>query len=507
MKYLFACILLALIAASVLTKTTEPDLRTDVPVLYWISDPNPLRAEQIRLFHEWLVASGHTTPDGKPCIELRLDSSNRGANKQLIQGVSGVAGDIMDCDIVEFQGYGLLADVTDAARKYGYDMSHTHRALAPLLTVDGRQYGFPCNVWVMNYWVNVDTFKRYGMDPPPGEWDFETFERIGKEFMKRANPRGKRRTVFFSTSAFGWKTNFLVPIMLRTQGLSIFNETMTRCVLDDERYARVLALLKKWTYEDHILPTAADEASFSAEAGYGGSEFSLFMHGHYGMIPIGRWLLIKVRQAAHRPRLAVSRVPCEDFPNTTIATRAAGVYVGSPHRAEAALFLAFLASKEYNEHIAEAVDSQTPDPRYMRAEHILRPPGHRNEWGCHEAALEAADTIAIVLRPSPFVPPQVVFRAMRRALEQVMNGSATPTEAAAEAAQRINDDIGLILRESAALERKHRRACEVQKKIDEYRRRGQPVPLEWIANPYHRRYYVFKGWSEEAKGREARSNE
>ncbi|GAG43583.1 unnamed protein product, partial [marine sediment metagenome] len=173
-------------------------------------------------------------------------------------------------------------------------------------------------------------------------------------------------------------------------------ETMTRCVLDDDRYARVLGLLRKWTYEDHILPTAADEASFSAEAGYGGSEFSLFMHGHYAMIPIGRWLLIKVRQSAHPPRLAVSRVPCEEFPNTTMATRAAGVYVGSPHRDEAALFLAFLAGKGYNEHIAEAVDSQTPDPQYMRAEHILRPPEHPNEWGCHEAALEAADTTAIV---------------------------------------------------------------------------------------------------------------
>ena len=42
--------------------------------------------------------------------------------------------------------------------------------------------------------VNVDTFRRVGMEPPPREWNFETFERIGKEFVRRANPPGERQT-------------------------------------------------------------------------------------------------------------------------------------------------------------------------------------------------------------------------------------------------------------------------------------------------------------------------
>ena len=38
-----------------------------------------------------------------------------------------------------------------------------------------------------------------------------------------------------------------------------------------------------------------------------------------------------------------------------------------------------------------------------------------------------------------------------------------------------------------------------QAKIDDLRARGEKVPLSWISNPQHRRWYVFNGWADEEK--------
>ena len=75
MKTLFASLFVIMVIASVGTVLTLPDAQTDVPVIYWVTAPNPARIEQIELFHEWLVHNGHTTEDAKPCVELRLDTA------------------------------------------------------------------------------------------------------------------------------------------------------------------------------------------------------------------------------------------------------------------------------------------------------------------------------------------------------------------------------------------------------------------------------------------------
>lgn len=497
MRALFASLFLALAAATVVTVATTPEMRSDVPVLYWVTDNNPARAEQIGLFHEWLVDNGYTTSDGRPAVELRLDTASRDDAKQIIQGVSGVAGDIMDCDITRFQSLGLLADVTAPAGRIGFDLSRTYSALAPLLTVGGRQYGFPCNVNSRAYWVNVDTFRRAGMAPPPRTWDYETFERIGREFVRRANPPGRRRRVFFAEAVRSYMGRPIVRVMHRGLGLSVFNETLTRCTLDDERYARVLSRIHKWTYQDRILPSAADEASFAAESGYGGASLSLFQHGRYGMISIGRWCLIRIRKFPDPPRLCVSHYPCEGFANTPINARTAGIYAGGRHRGQAVLFLAFLAGRPYNDHVVRDADALPPNPAATKSPDYLRPPEHPNEWGCHEVPVGSAETTAIVQSVSPFVPRATVDRYKDQGLEKVMAGLARAEEAASWTARRINDEIDRTLAESTLLRRQYDGLAAVQKQIERRRGAGEKVPLSWIRNPFHRRYYLAKGWAEE----------
>ncbi|MEE2659913.1 MAG: hypothetical protein VX733_15515 [Candidatus Latescibacterota bacterium] len=154
------------VVAGAATVLTEPDMSSDVPVIYWLTDPNPARVRQVEDFHTWLVENGHSTPDGRPRVELRLETISGAAkySKGIIHGVSGVAADGIDCHVPWFHSVGMLADVTEDAERMGFGIDHTYAALEPLLSVNGRQYAFPCNVNVMGLWVNVDRYKHQALD-------------------------------------------------------------------------------------------------------------------------------------------------------------------------------------------------------------------------------------------------------------------------------------------------------------------------------------------------------
>ncbi|MEO0605088.1 MAG: ABC transporter substrate-binding protein, partial [Myxococcota bacterium] len=268
MKYIFLASFVLLLGAGVVTTVTEPDLRSDVPVLYWVTDRNPARIEQVAGFHRWLIDNGHVTEDGGPILELRLDTASRDPSKQIIQSIAGVAGDIMDCDIGQMHALGVLEDVTDDAARLGFGVDQTFAALEPALTRDGRQFGFPCNVGLISMWANPATFAAVDLDPPGREWTIEEFERLGREYVSRANTPGERQTHFFTNSVLGWSGRQFVITLHRSQGLSIFNETLTAATTDDPRYAHVLAKFRQWTYEDNLMPTAAEASSLAVESGY-----------------------------------------------------------------------------------------------------------------------------------------------------------------------------------------------------------------------------------------------
>ncbi len=486
MKYGFLISFLVLAAISLGYGLMDAGQSAGRPVLYWVTDANPARVEQVKLFEQWLKK--HDYPE----VELRLDSANSDPTKKLIQGVSGVGSDLMDMspsDMPLFHAVGILEDLTIPARKLGFDPTHTYAAVKPLIMREGRQYAFPCNVYVAAYWINKATFERYGVPIPPRRWSLEEFERLGRRFVEAANPPGRPRTVFFASQVS-------VPILRRSLGLDDFNETLTRCTLDEPRAARVLELVRKWTYVDRILPTSADVASFATQSGYGGAALQLFNSGNYGMFQMGRYALIQLRQFGDL-RLSVSEPPNGGFRNTLLMSRTAGVYAGSKHKDLAELFLAFLASEEYNMQIVRDADALPPDPRYTRTEAFLRPPAHPNEWGCHEVFAELAQTIAIAPAISPFVLPSVVGRYESQAYDAaVTSGRLSPQQATREAAANINREIRRSLEEDPSLAAPYQAALQRQEKIEQYRRDGRKVPLDWISNPFYRAYYQAKGWAQ-----------
>jgi len=372
MKYLFPVLLLLLVIASVFTHKLNPTTKSEVPILYWLTDRNPAREVQVATFDRWLEKHGY------PRYELRLDMVNIASDKVVIQAVSGVCGDIIGhtggSNMRFRHAVGFLTDVTDWAAKLNFGIDQTFAAMGPELTIDGRQYAFPCNVYVHMLWINRNTFRRYGLPCPPRRWTFEQFEDLGKRFIEAANTPDQPRRFFFTDNMDSLQ-------MGRSLGLTRFNETMTACALDDERMVTVLKLKYKWTYEDHILPTLADQQSFATEAGYGGNRIQLFNSGNYAMYRCGRYGLIQLREFGKtrleegEPLLDLEVVepPHGGFPNSSTGTRAAAIYKGGKNRGLAKYFLAYLASEDYNMNIVRDADALPPNPKFTETEAYLRP--------------------------------------------------------------------------------------------------------------------------------------
>ncbi len=549
MKYIFLGCFLALIVAWLGTWLTEPDMRSELPVIYWVRAPGPVCPRQIALFHHWQIKNDHNkeyalrtmqelksfrklkwtpvvreaieqaNPDGwmvwneatgaadlpiavrVPVVELRQDADNTTIDKKLIQGLSGVAGDIIDTyggggEMRYLVATGMVVDLTESAARLGFDLSHTYPGLAPGMLVDGRQYGFPRIVSQKLLWVNKATFRKYNQPLPPRRWTIEEFERRGKAFAEATKPTGKHRRVFFASRLERGQ-------LLRSMGLSNFNETMTRCTLDDPRYVRMLKLVHRWMYKDHILPTAGDLAEFADHlAGSGSNEpasFQLFYKGNYAMHSTGRWALMLFRMFGTM-ELAVVEPPHAGFPNTRLSGGATTLYKNSPHRKLAELFFVYLASEEFNMQIVRDGDGLPPNPKYTDNELFRRPPDYPNEWGCHEVYSRTARELGIAGSFSPFVLPGTVGRITRQIEEGYLASEhprRTAEESAELAARRINEEIQRTLKERPKFREKYEKLCAAQEKIDQYRKTGKKVPLEWITNPFHKRYYASKGWGEE----------
>ncbi|MEM6553510.1 MAG: ABC transporter substrate-binding protein [Planctomycetota bacterium] len=492
MKILFGVILTVLVATSLGTYLSYPDARSEVPVIYWVTDRNPARVLQVQRFHEWLVKNGHVTEDGKPVVELRLDMANRDQAKQIIQTVSGVASEVLDVGGGQamrlFRQMEVIEDVTDEALAMGFDPSQTYAALESEITVDGRQYLFPCNVSAQGMWVNEALFESLGIGPIPARWTFEEFERLGKEFMAKANPPGTRpdQKRFFANS--------IPPVtMRRSAGVSMFNETLTASALNDSRYVEVLELQRKWIYEDNILPTPDDTSAFASEQGYGGPTLSLFGSGNYAMVTGGRYFLIRFRDFDNLGQLRVVEFPHGGFPNTTIGTRAAMVYTGADRPDLGKLFLAYLASEDYNELIIEDADALPPNPKFTKSEAFLRPPKYPNEWGTHGQFVKMAEEIAIPLVHSPFVLTNVANNRSDDYSELFMAFRISAEEAALKSAQAIDEAIRDEVERKPELQPLYEERLVLQEKIDAALAAGQKVPAEWIKNPFHLRYYAAQG--------------
>ncbi|MCX6986395.1 MAG: extracellular solute-binding protein, partial [Lentisphaerae bacterium] len=249
---------------------------------------------------------------------------------------------------------------------------------------------------------------------------------------------------------------------------------------------------KKWIEVDHILPSAAEVASFSTDSGYGGAAFQLFYKGNFAMVSTGRFALVQFRQFGNLDLDAVE-YPNGGYSNTIIATRGALVYKGGKHKDLSKYFLAYLASEDYNMNIVNDADALPPNPEFTKREEYLCPKDYPNEWKVHKKFAQDAVDISIILTKSPFVSNKRVYRYIEDYRQAVLSGKLTPEKAVKLCETRINEEIDRTILEKPKLRPEYDRQVELQKKIDEYRETGRKIPKEWISNPFHKKYYRDMG--------------
>lgn len=462
-------------------------------MLYWVTDANPVRKEQIDSFHRWQVKNGHQSKPGQPKVILKLDTANRDPSKMIIQGVSGVGSDIMDlmsgADVRYFESMGLLRDVSDDAKRLGFSLDKTFKSVGPELSVPKagthRQYAYPCNVTTSLFWINRTVFKKYGFPLPTDQWTWTDFEHLGVQIRDASLAAGGPKIYMGARPE--------IVSLIRSFGLSLFNETGSACRLHHPQYVKALNTLRRWTDELGIIPNKADMASFDVQGGFGGVELQLFKNGQFATFTIGRWGLIGMRRGAAMD-LAVVYPPHDVIKTSTIMTRCAGIYQGSRHPQLAQLFLSYLASETYSDTIIKNADALPPNPDFLQKESYLRPSGYSNEWGCHEVFSRAADEIAVPPSHSPFISYDVAMRIITKWQDKFEVGICSAEEAAQNTELEINGEIQRTLKELPKLKGTYQQLAQEQKQIDIARHSGQKVSTKLVRNPYYRFHGIKTGW-------------
>ncbi|MBL8995467.1 MAG: carbohydrate ABC transporter substrate-binding protein [Spirochaetia bacterium] len=450
--------------------------------IYWVTDGNPLRGEQVALFKAWLKKRGY------PDVALKLDLNNGGLQKTIVQGVSGTAGDCIDI-LSQYLGYldqmGLVTPVTDLEKTFGYPDRDLFPPLSNYIFAKGKQIGFPCSITITGLLVNEDAFRSLGLEPPPYLMDFDSFERVGSTYLARA--RQKNQGPVFFIGAFNQE------VMRRSVGVSALNETMTAPALDRPEYVEVLKRISRWTFDLHLAPSSSELSSFVTEDGYGGLMPQLLDTGKVALIEAGRNLMILMRQMKVQHHWNVVLHPCGDYPNTIATTRAVVLYKGSPNHEAAKYFLGFLRSDEYSAQMVSQSDAIPPNPRFMDGEEFLNPRGHENEWPMHAGYRRMALEHAVPREISPYALYQNYARAETKAWQGFTSHIHSAEETVRQLHRSLAEEISSFLKSHPEVRPAYEAALETQKQIDALKLKGKKIPLDLVDNPFLKRYYRDKG--------------
>ncbi len=457
-------------------------LTQNASTVYWVTDPHPARKEQVRIFKEWLKAKSY------PDIQIKLDTANQGIQKTIIQGVTGVAGDLVDVygGVPFLADTGMIEEMTPLAKEFGLKDSDLFQPAYQDYCFNGKRYATPKNVGMNLFFVNVDLFEKIGMTPPPRRWDLDTFEKTGLEFDRRANAGLPKRKNFFANQAH-------FSDLRRSAGVSTFNETLTACAIQGPKAEEILKRLHRWKNEYHIIPSDADRQSIAVEQGYGDSFFQLFNNGHCGLLFTGRWALIQIRAMKNNPRMTASEIPHGGYPSAFVFGSSVILYKGSRQKNLAKYFHAFLMSDAYNKQVLRDVDSLPTITRFMDEPEFLTPSGHTNEWPAHGVFRDVALTIAHGREISPFINSVASDKIEIRAVQGFMSGIHSAEKALALAVSETDTEIQKQLSKRPALKEQFEKALLRQKKIDAIKASGGKIPLELVDNPFLKRYYADTG--------------
>ncbi len=424
--FLFAFVLLvglSLVAWSIAPKPVEDGK----VVLTLVSDPNPARDEQVALFNRL-----------NPQYHLRLDPSNGGTEKIIVQSMGGVGPDLFHAydafQLSTFVKAGIAWDITDELPALGIARADLWPANDANYIVDGRVYGHPTNIVADALWFDKTVFDAEGVPYPRGPWTWDEFVAYAKQLVRRdADGRITRYGVLIDR--YKWR-EFVLQF-----GGSIYSADGTRCIVDSAEAVNGIRCLYDLMYVHRVMPRPVDEAAMVSSGGWGsGGALKFFAAGRAPIALGGRWWLClpEIRDSTTL-KLGVAEGPHGTrrvwlgYGKGTLINRS------SPNRQAALAYLAFQHGQAYNDLINRQADGLAPVQKYCFTEQYLHDPEHPRED--FNAVFTDVMRFAVSEPTSPFINGSTAMRLITEQLDMVWENRKTPAEAMQRAAAAVNAQI------------------------------------------------------------------
>lgn len=376
--------------------------------LVWVSDDNPTRRGQME---------GYVEATGKP---IRIDPTNGGVEKVIVQSLGGVGPDVFDCyDASQLSAYvrsGIALDMTDELKKRGIDVvADVFPGCLGQAVYQGRVYGVPTNLAVDGIWIHKDLVPAHLVQEPPKTWD--DIATLAQKLTKR-DARGRVTQYGLLFEWWNWKH------FISTCGGRIFNESGDRCIVDEPNAIRGIQVMHDLIYKHKVAPSPAEEASMTTQGGWGAGAITYFGAKRGAMAIGGRWWLANLDKFPGLD-LDVLISPTENGGAPRAYGRATLINKDSPNREKAIEFLEYLASERYNGIVDRDADATPAFRRFANRD------GMNAKW------TQMAD-VALADRSSPYIPGNVVDRIINKQIDLVKANVKSPEAALKSAAAEIN---------------------------------------------------------------------
>lgn len=420
--------------------------------LVWVSDNNPARLAQMQGFNE--------DPEQ---IDVRLDYGNAGAQKVILQSVSGVGPDLFDFSDELLGTYvesGVLWDVTDAAEAMGFSAARELWPAARHTVVhEGRQYGYPCNTSADILVFNKNVFDHFGIPYPEGLLTWQEFFEVAQKVNSLTAPGGGGTGRIYAITGLNHATFFA---SLRGE---YFHEDGRLNIRHNESLHKAIAMHRDCLYRYRITPTAFEASAMSGQGGWGTGSLNQFGAGRYAMAVTGHWSLIALGRAhrlqteawertgkrggeigdpLERPiRIGACLLPrfADREPCYWVGSRVAGINRYSPRRELALEFLRYLAGPKYSRILNEGTDALPGNPRYANLG-VTDGPADLSRRELQETT-EKAMAMGYVRRSSPFLLLSDVNRVVKAQISRLESNPDIPIQDLLDAADR---ELGQLMR-------------------------------------------------------------
>ncbi|MCE5198891.1 MAG: extracellular solute-binding protein [Armatimonadota bacterium] len=424
-KQFCAWVCCGLIAITLVAWRIQPKPVEDGKVqLIWSTDDNPARREQTSLFNKLY-----------PRYSLKIDPSNSGMEKVIVQSIAGVGPDIYDSYNSQINSYvkaGIAWDITDELIKMGVDINKDMwSCVRPFVTYNGRVYGFATNAGSCAFWINKDIFDQQHVPYPKGPWKWNEFLTVAKRMTIR-DKNGRVKVYGLIGAWDNWQTFVL------QHGGKMYNSDGTRCTLDSPESIAGIQFIHDLVYKYHVSPTPVDENAMATQGGWGSGTISLFGGGKAAMGMGGRWWLCTLR---NYKGLRLGAVECPYGPLHIFwgYGKATLLNKTSPRRYEALQFIKYVTSKDYNELNNHQADALAPMIRYSYTDKYLHDPAYPKED--FNAVWRDAMKFAVAMPSSPFIEGGVEERIFYKQLDLVKTNQKSAAKAMQTAARLINAEI------------------------------------------------------------------